>query len=104
MRVALLLLALQMTFLALSPCGDLVAGVECGETTEAEDHGAPDHDDDCASFCSCSCCGLLADAPPALAELEMAETPPPTGQARPASHQDWKTIVPDTGTGPPPRG
>ncbi|THH39658.1 hypothetical protein [Neolewinella litorea] len=104
MRVALLfLLALQMTFLALAPCGDLLSGAECGDPVERSDHESPDHDDDCTPFCCCSCCGMLAEAPPALAVLEEALPIPPAGSTHPVCSPDWKTIVPTTGLGPPPR-
>ncbi|MBB4079417.1 hypothetical protein GGR28_002037 [Lewinella aquimaris] len=105
MRVPLLILAFYLLTLAAMPCCDDHAVVE-GEPTATEassDDIRPAHQEDhCTPFCSCVCCGVLLDSPPAL--FSMATLPlPPLGKTQPNFERTWKENSFTHGEGQPPR-
>ncbi|PPK85332.1 hypothetical protein CLV84_2227 [Neolewinella xylanilytica] len=105
MRFTAFSLALYLSLLVLFPCQDLASTVCTGSDAVGQQDGqdCPDQQDNCTALCFCSCCGVMAEAPPTPHALVIVLPLPPQGQTRPAYAPDWKVIDPAGGDLQPPR-
>lgn len=111
MRSFILVFAAYLTLLALFPCQDNVVGVNASDPTverqlteiaNHDDCPAGDHQDHCTPLCTCACCGLVMDAPPAA--LIVAFLPlPPRGNTQLNFARSWKSSPLHELDGQPPR-
>lgn len=85
MRPDLLLLALLITALALTPCVDVHAETVGSAAVEqlAQDNTTDPHEDQdhCTPFCGCTCCGAVSLQPPSVGlSLERYVAPEKPGE------------------------